>query len=87
MIRIDLYWSVIMVGQYTNADTITKLTGQTIPGPDPIKLFSASIEATLKFQPIREATTGDMTSLIGEHFGLASIEAEKSFIGLGPGWA
>ena len=26
------------------------------PGPDPIKLFSASIEATLKFQPIRAVT-------------------------------
>ena len=55
------------------------------PANNPIKLFSASIEATLKFQPIREALTGDMTSLIGEHFGVASIEAERSFIGLGPG--
>ena len=25
-----------------------------LPGPNPIKVFSASIEATLKFQPIRE---------------------------------
>ena len=31
------------------------------PGPDPIKHFLASIEATLKFQPIREATIGHVT--------------------------
>ena len=35
------------------------------PGPDPIKLFLASIEATLKFQPIREPQTGHVTALIG----------------------
>ena len=34
-------------------------------GPDPIKIFSASIEATLKFQPMREPQTGCMTVPIG----------------------
>jgi len=54
-------------------------------GPNPIKLFSASIYATLKKQPIREAQRGRVTTLIGQNYSVASIEAEKSFIGLGPG--
>ena len=41
----------------------------------------------LKRQPIREAQRGRVTTLIGENFSIASIEAEKSFIGLGPGLA
>ena len=56
------------------------------PGPNPIKLFSASIYATLKRQPIREAQRGRVTTLIGHNFSVASIEAGKSFIGLGPGF-
>ena len=54
------------------------------PGPNPIKLFSASIYAMLKRQPIREAQRGRVTTLIGQNFSVASIEAEKSFIVLGP---
>ena len=54
------------------------------PGPNPIKVFSASIEATLKFQPMREPKTGRMTALIVWNFSVASIDAEKSFIGSGP---
>ena len=53
-------------------------------GPDPIKVFSASIDATLKFQPIKEGRSGHEANLIGWNFSVASIEAEKSFIGLGP---
>ena len=56
-------------------------------GPNPIKLFSASFYVTLKMQPIREAQRGRVTTLIGQNFSVASIEAEKSFIGLGPGMA
>ena len=37
-----------------------------------------------KRQPIREAQRGRVTTLIGQNFSVASIEAEKSFIGLGP---
>ena len=55
------------------------------PGPNPIKLFSASIYATLKRQPTREAERGRVITLIGQNFSVASIEAKKSFIGLGPG--
>ena len=55
------------------------------PGPNPTKLFSASFYATLKRQPIREAQRGRVTTLIGQSFSVASIKAEKSFIGLGPG--
>ena len=55
------------------------------PGPDPIKIFSVSIEASLKFEPIRKGYNGRVTTLIGWNFSVASIEAEKSFIGLGPG--
>ena len=54
------------------------------PGPNPIKLFSASIYATLKRQPIREAQRGLLTTLIGQNLSVPSIEAEKSSIGLGP---
>ena len=54
------------------------------PGPNPIKVFSASIDATLKFQPIREGWSGLMANLIGWNFSVASIEAEQTFIGLGP---
>jgi len=35
------------------------------PGPYPVKLFSASIEATLLFEPIRGAQKGHVTHLIG----------------------
>ena len=58
---------------------------KVLTGPNPIKLFSASIYPTLKRQPIREAQRGRVTTLIGQNFSVASIEAEKSFIGLGPG--
>jgi len=34
-------------------------------GPGPIKLLLASIEATLKHQPIREIEKGHVTTLIG----------------------
>ena len=54
------------------------------PGPNPIKLFSASIYTTLKRQPIRVAQRGRVTTLIGRIFSVASIEAEKSFMGFGP---
>ena len=62
-------------------------TWKTIPtpGPDPIKLFLASIYATLKSHPIRSAMQPSKASLIGPKFCVASIEAEKSLIGLGPG--
>ena len=54
-------------------------------GPNPMKDFSASIDATLKFQPIREGWSGHLANLIGWNFSVASIQAEKTFIGLGPG--
>ena len=38
-----------------------------------------------KRQPIREAQRGRVTTLVGQNFSEASIEAEKSCIGLGPG--
>jgi len=40
------------------------------------------LELTLKFQPIREALTGQATSLSGQNFSVASLEAERSFTGL-----
>ena len=45
------------------------------PGNDTIKLFSASFEAKLKFNPIRNASTGHVTTLIGQNFSVASIYA------------
>jgi len=38
----------------------------------------------LKRQPIRDAQRGRLTTLIGQNSSVASIEAEKSFLGLGP---
>ena len=43
-------------------------------GPDPIKLFLAPIEATLKFQPIREATIGHQTDMISQILDFAGKE-------------
>ena len=45
------------------AKVLSKCTNQ--PGPNPIKVFSASIEATLKFQPIKLAIRPFQPSLIG----------------------
>jgi len=52
----------------------------------PMKHFSASIEATPKFQPITEASADLVTTLIGQNFSLASIESKKSFMGSDPGY-
>ena len=41
----------------------------------------------MKYQPIRKALRGRVTTLISKIFKVALIEAEKSFIGLGPGIA
>ena len=43
------------------------------------------IDAMLKFQPIREGRNGHVTNSIGWNFSVASIEAEKTYTGLGPG--
>ena len=61
----------------------TKRPEFPVPGPDPIKLFTASVYATLKRQPIREAQGGCVTILIGQNFSVASIEAEKKFYRIG----
>ena len=67
-----------------NHGSVVTIVHEACKEQDPI-LFSASIYATLKKQPVREAQRGRVTTLIGENFSVASIEAEKSFMGLGPG--
>ena len=60
------------------------------PGPYSINVFSASTQATLKFNPSARLKSGHMTFLSysdWSNFSVASIEAEKTLIGLGPGSA
>ena len=56
----------------------------TVPGPDPIKLFSAYNSTLCYNQPIREAKIGHVVNLIGQIQRRVELNAEKGFIGSGP---
>lgn len=51
------------------------------PGYNLVRLNSASMEDTLKYEPIRVVMWLVIASAIGQNFSSASIETDKSFIG------